>query len=1038
MSTTYSTTPWSDSVVKDYLTATSQQKSDPEKFYRTHLDIDQIYAEFLGAIQNTFVSQEELRDEILSGDIDDDIRTYILKGETGSGKSQLCQWLDYELQGIGEADDVDERIPLHIKASETSLEQIVSTLAGPLGIDPGVSQVTELDPRKIAHAIVTSISASPGQKLKDADIDRIIDEGGLESIIEENIERYQRGLEEEDETEFDPNLISREDYRTIRLTLGTDSLFHKNQKVLRQALRDEIHRHFSHLIGVEDFQGQLREYAEAYIDEQGARPVIICEDVTTFSVLKEQLLDQIIQVESSSFDIVLGYTTGFEQDDLEDALGGRGSQDALTYLKDRAEGYLSLTEDGTAYFLNDSLAVDLVRKYLDVIKEESGADLDEELETAFDDLYPFNRAAIQVAYDRLQEDGSPRRTPRVLLQKVVRRCLLSDKPPYQVLEESTNIKSPVPAIDITKYEKELQQLATWYGYQKPDEEESNTILVHSGVLKAFGFAEDVGERLFEDSTETYVEFRANSKMTTILGGTGSRPVLNEPETTGTRPERGTEVGSGGGDDTENGAGSSSGGESRGSGGDSSGTGSGTGDRSGRSGGSGSNNGGGDDPTEDRFKEFSDWIETGGEYESSGVLRSGAEDVLEMWYDPTRLANANASTTGSNGIYYTHGTNVPVSIQGPDERDGLSVMVEFGTDDLDLKLDLLKVGLEDELPSDINGERLRSWATDSVTGLRGDIRENVDECLPDGFTIEHSIVLAKFMLTNAEFGRTNLDRSLLFDRSNPSDHRDYEEPIASTFGPNHSLYSNLAALKTRRSDIEGLVDGFFLLKKNLVDHERLKEVQREIADDPDEYVQLAQQINTEKLDYPKWYKIGSNRGNASTKVTTFLDAISDYAVELHLLTDADVKERFETTLEAVNRWHDASHTIQSLTESFETLRSALGTFGVTEKQSWTEAHEKLTADENLVHLGEFTDGLSKFRDVDTQTPFERIELLHEFQRSREKHGAWEVYKALDQMIDELASYDVDDSDNLKDRLMELDASKRYEENRNAVIRATEDY
>ncbi|MFC7095902.1 hypothetical protein ACFQKD_01160, partial [Halobaculum marinum] len=528
MSLTKEVRPWDDNVVREYLTATSQQKSDPEKFYKTHLNIDRIYAEFLADKQDTIVTQADLRDTLLSGELDDDIRTYILKGETGSGKSQLCQWLDYELQGLGQDTPagVEERIPLHIKASETSLERIVETLAEPLGIDPEISQVSGLDPSKVANAIATNLSANPGQKLEDADIDQIIEEGDLTEMLRSNIEQYQRGLEAEDETDFDPNLISKDDYRDLALKLGSDSVFHSNQRVLRQVLRDEIHRHFSHVIGVTDFQGQLLQYTEQYIDEMGKRPVIICEDVTTFSVLKEQLLDQIIQVESASFDIVLGYTTGFEQDDLQDALGDRESQDALTYLKDRAEGYMTLTENGEALFLDDDLSIELVRKYLDVIKAESGSTINEATENAFDGLYPFNQVAIRVAYDNLIEDGSPRRTPRVLLQKVVRRCLLSDEPTFETLDRSTNIDAVISPIDQGRYSTELRKIATWYGYKKEAGVSAgdNPILVPIGVLDHFGVAPPDGHKRYESEKtgQEFVVFQLNKQLS-LTGGERARP-----------------------------------------------------------------------------------------------------------------------------------------------------------------------------------------------------------------------------------------------------------------------------------------------------------------------------------------------------------------------------------------------------------------------------------------------------------------------------------------------------------------------------------
>lgn len=1010
--------PWDDEVVRTYLTATAQQKDDPKTFYDTHLDIDQIYAKFLPRYQDEFVTQEEFRDELVDSPIDADIRTFIIRGETGSGKSQLCQWLDYELAGKGESEGAPDRIPLHIKANQTNIEHIISTLAEPLGEDPEIRQVTQLDADKVAEAIVTNLEANPGQKLADANIDRIIQGGGLKSMLASNIREYQNGLDEGDETEFDPNLISKDDYRDIALSLGTESVFHKNSQVLRQALRDEIHRHFSHVIGVDNFQGQLRDYAQRYVEELDKRPVIICEDVTTFSVLKEQLLDQIIQVESATYDIVLGYTTGFEQNDLQDALGDRGDEDALTYLQDRSEGYLSLTQDGVAYFLNNSLSIDLVQKYMDVIKRESGTQIDGPTEAAFDGLYPFNRAFIQLAYERLLEDGSPRRTPRVLLQKVVRRVLLADDTPYEVVDKNPNVDNQVTPIDPGSYSNQLQKVATLYGYRDEIRDESSDILVNRGVLETFSFEVDDKELLHDEGTK-YVAFRPNETVTRILGDADdSRPSIPVSE-----PEPGPDPGPGpdqpgsktppdppepdppepdppqSGPDT--------------------------------------------DRREDQVNEFLEWLETGDSYPSSDVLRSGAESVLGMWYDPTKLGNTNSSRDPATGIYYTRGQKVPVSIKGPDERDGLSVTLPFGKEHIDLYLDLLEVGMDEdgELPDTATAEQLRSWATNSIVGFRQQMREEIEDdgtgALPPGVTIEHAILLGRLLLSNAEFGTTELDREAVFDRRVPKKHREYEDPIEEALSDESSLQSTLSELQLRRSEIEGLINGFFLLKKNLVDHGRLAPVRSDIQSDPERYLQLAQQIDTEKLDFPSAYNIGTSRSNANTSVESFLNAISDYAIELSLLSDDDLESYFESSLEPVQQWHDSGHQADELESMLDTLMYSLGIFGVTKLERWETVQNELKGDSSIGLTG-FNRSVSSFVELETESPLERVELLHEFQASKEHHVAWDVYRTFDKIIEELSGFDVSESGDLRTRIRELDEISEYESARNDVISAVDEY
>jgi Fe-S-cluster formation regulator IscX/YfhJ len=226
---------------------------------------------------------------------------------------------------------------------------------------------------------------------------------------------------------------------------------------------------------------------------------------------------------------------------------------------------------------------------------------------------------------------------------------------------------------------------------------------------------------------------------------------------------------------------------------------------------------------------------------------------------------------------------------------------------------------------------------------------------------------------------------------------------------------------------------------LVDDERLKQVQREVARDPERHLDLAQRINVAKLDKDDKYRIRSNRSQSGgTKVTTFLDLISDYAVELGLLTDDDLRDAFKEEAEPVEKWHDSSHMATDLAEFFGTLDDALGTFGVTREGSWQEAHERLTEDEEPLYLSEFDDSFSRFVDPKTQNPFERIALLHEFRRSVENHDAWEVYEALDEMLDELEEFEVNTVGDLRNRLSELEELNEYQESKSTVIEATEEY
>lgn len=454
---------WDDEIVRKYLTPESHQKSK-EEFERTHIDIDKIKAEYLfpHPSNDEFVTQEEFRDAILRSGVEDDNRIFILRGETGSGKSQLCQWLEYQ---IGDRDSgVDEtHVALHVSRSQTRIEDIVDILTDPIDLDIQVGNVEDLDPGKVAEAMITNLEAyapTAFQDLSESEVESLTEDRpgtDLHTILERNIEDYQDAVASDGEEDI-PDLIDEDDYRELAMSAfgsarGGQTIFPK----LLGFLHDEL----SGKLNVGNFQDKLERISEAYVEAE-LRPVLICEDLTTFSVLKEQLLDHIFQLDSGHYDVVLGWTTGWEKDDLDKALGT--SENTYTYMKDRAEGYLSTTdESGQAHFLTEDVTVELARKYVSVIREESQQKADVDIpEEAFDGLYPFNAEFIRRAYEHLVQDGNERRTPRLLLIRIVRECLTSNSPPFESIDGNPYVKqfpTPVPI----ELPATVQNLAKWYG-----------------------------------------------------------------------------------------------------------------------------------------------------------------------------------------------------------------------------------------------------------------------------------------------------------------------------------------------------------------------------------------------------------------------------------------------------------------------------------------------------------------------------------------------------------------------------------------------
>ncbi|WP_226013621.1 hypothetical protein [Halomicrobium salinisoli] len=1026
---------WDDDEVDHFITSEAHTaRKTPAQFKETHVDIDRIYAETLTplGVSDDYVTQEDLLKSITASTIggpdseedSDPNRIFIVRGEPGSGKSQLCEWTKYQINGYGEDDEgIEDYVALHVSRSQTRMDQIIDILTEPLDIDPDVKNIDELDPDDAASAIVEYMRGIwSTEHFTDKEIQELTDERGDESdlrtIFAKNIQEYQDALDSRDENP-DFNLLTRADFRDLRLQLSFSDKLTENKDLLYSVLKNEAHEYLSrNLVG--DFKEQLQEYSQQY-KKQGIRPVLICEDLTTFSVLKEQLLDHIFELSSSHYDIVLGWTIGWEQDNIDDAMA---RSDAAKYMKGRTKGYLTMTnESGEAYFLDDDASVELTRSYLDAIKRHSDAGSPpDNVEMAFDGLYPFNEQFVHVAYRQLNDEGSDRKTPRLLLLRVMKHCLKSTLPPYEAMKSNSFVDTPAFDVDM-QYDQIYQDISRWYGVPV-----DGGIGVKTGIFEAFGVD-------LPDSDEATVK----GDYVVFEKGKGSDLIdkIKNPPT----PEHELED-----DDDDSDGGDDDGGGDRG---DSSGDDDGS--DGGNSGGGAGGAGGGDDDElseEERegrrkFQEFQDWVTNGEEYPSSDTLHEGAVEVLERCHNPTRLGNPNASTRSASAIYYARGDSIPVSIQGDQQRQAnIDIELEWGDEYADLYTPMVEYGLFGTFDTtDTNFDQLRAWADTNVAQFKHDMREEIESCLPETLSIEKTLVLGQIFLLNAakgvQIGEDDLSAELVFEDYELD--QPYGKPIAEEFDPDSAFGQAFAELTKSSSEINDLIEGFFLLKSNVVDYERLAEVRREIAEDFEAHVDDAMMIDAG--DIPDAYKIGSTRNSANTNVATLFRRIANYASELQRLTAEDDADHIQEALEPVERWYDSSHTVDDLADWFETLEKCRGVFDVGDKQIYEDARELLGLDaEDLqvnIQLTSFRDDIERFQNMDGDTGTALIARLHDFARSRHEQDAWTVYQALDTLIEELQDQEHSTGVDLEHRIQQLTEYSEYEQKRQEVISITED-
>jgi hypothetical protein len=233
----------------------------------------------------------------------------------------------------------------------------------------------------------------------------------------------------------------------------------------------------------------------------------------------------------------------------------------------------------------------------------------------------------------------------------------------------------------------------------------------------------------------------------------------------------------------------------------------------------------------------------------------------------------------------------------------------------------------------------------------------------------------------------------------------------------------------------LTDGFFLLKSNVVDYERLSDARHEVSDDFQSYIDAALAIDT--ADLADAYKVGTTRNNADSKLSTLLDRVSNYAAELDRLTAEEGATHIEDGLEPINEWYDPNHTAQDLTDWFDTLYDCAGTLEVTMKQKYDEVRSVLNDPSQNLDLKSFREDIEKFQNMDDVNGVELIARLHDFSQSRHELDAWEIYKVFDLLISDLKEKDHETGSNLESSIKQLNEYSNYEQKRQEVLSITEE-
>ncbi len=439
---------WTSDQVDAVLTTESRQKAR-DLFLATHQPFRQIRQDFSreGGPAGAFIDERELRSVVQAGRTDAHNRLFLIVGEAGSGKSELCQWLEYQV-------DTERRLPVHIPRSMTSAAHVVGLLRERLGHLRGRSALARTPLRDQAQyiAMTTRVLLYEHGSAHLTPIDAWATALTSQSMLDALLAHLEAA---NDGRWSHAPLTDRSEIDAVCAAAGVrDGLASEAAMV---ALRRLVARAIEQTAWVGDVRSLLADLA-ASARERGVRPLLLLEDVTAFQLLGDRLLDYLLDLSSGTFDAVIGVTGGYERTRLADVAL---AQD-LTHVHQRLQGRYVLTdESGRAYGFEENL-VAFAASYLRALRPTPGT-LNHD-NPAADPLYPFTETSLRRALLSLHEDGSPRQTPRLFLQHVLRASLLSDDIPPLALDRSPFLRQPpILARSDALADPALQSVLRWYG-----------------------------------------------------------------------------------------------------------------------------------------------------------------------------------------------------------------------------------------------------------------------------------------------------------------------------------------------------------------------------------------------------------------------------------------------------------------------------------------------------------------------------------------------------------------------------------------------
>jgi len=789
---------WTDRSVEKFVTQESQQKSRAE-FEATHVPIDRIKIERTQiddwADKNGYITESDFYKAVVDSHLEADNRMFFVVGETGSGKSELCQWLEYRIEDEYEDRPTDEfrhepiLIPRQVREPREVLQRLTRYL-----------EDTELDEaRRLSELPADGVlDKTTGEitlafEKTDRETIELLQSDEFKQKIRENLEKFVNAFDDpSQELEFEP--ISRENlgslidsYPGVRQELGIDA--HNATEVLYNKITEQAKESIKDMLFVGDLKETLRQLNERFLEEN-RRPVLIIEDLTGFTIYQHEILSFFSDLKTANWDVIIGVPTGTNQKLVQ---GRRADLTTEETINDRIEARVMLTEQTnegskTLFLQQEDIHIDLARRYLTAIKQDANTEFtpplpisESDLNEAFSEgLYPFNEPFLTRVYENLREDDQKKQTPRNYLKFVIEGLLTNESPPF----EHADLLGKLGTIDSTissEYQGTDRNLLKWYGERIEDD---SKYVVDKRISKVFdlesdGWAPSVDDTLFCETCGTEMEETTEGTPycpdCETMCSECQVPMERDSEywVCPNNPDHKEPVG------------------------------------------------GLAELFKTRRQELLDWKADGVDLKKTSLLEDGAERVVRYFHDnPTSLRTPPRNSQTAGAVWWDKGSRtVPIHVSNDDQPDYRKIIVSRELSE-SLLIDLLRIGVYDNLSIDdhidanrVDTQALRWWADEAVT----DLRSRVEQDIEDGFgvTLDEVALFGKYLLNvvngdGTEFSAEALARSL--DEGEPDSNK--------IFSPS-GLDLNKYKIGNHRETLKGLFRARFHLRSNVVNYPKLQ-------------------------------------------------------------------------------------------------------------------------------------------------------------------------------------------------------------------------